>query len=88
MKIAFDGDAVIFSDDSEKSISMKRALDAFIENEREGKSTALKEGPFKSFLVALNKTSKLILTVNDCPIRTALGNCQVCSIRQKSNYRH
>ena len=49
LKIAFDGDAVIFSDDSEK-VFHEEGLDAFIENEVMATSP-LKEGPFKSFLV-------------------------------------
>ena len=52
LKIAFDGDAVIFSDDSEK-VFHEEGLDAFIENEVMATSP-LKEGPFKSFLVELN----------------------------------
>ena len=69
LKIAFDGDAVIFSDDSEK-VFHEEGLDAFIENEVMA-TTALKEGPFKSFLVALNKIQN-DFDINDCPIRTAL----------------
>ena len=69
LKIAFDGDAVIFSDDSEK-IFHEEGLDAFIENEVMATSP-LKEGPFKSFLVELNKIQN-DFDVNECPIRTAL----------------
>ena len=50
LKIAFDGDAVIFSDESEK-VFQEKGLKAFIENEVSSK-TALKEEPFKSFLFA------------------------------------
>ena len=69
LKIAFDGDAVIFSDDSEK-VFHEEGLDAFIENEVMATSP-LKEGPFKSFLVELNKIQNDFNT-NECPIRTAL----------------
>ena len=69
LKIAFDGDAVIFSDDSEK-VFHEEGLDAFIENEVMVTSP-LKEGPFKSFLVELNKIQN-DFDVNECPIRTAL----------------
>ena len=69
LKIAFDGDAVIFSDDSEK-IFQEQGLDAFIENEKNAE-TNLKEGPFKSFLVELNKIQN-DFKINECPIRTAL----------------
>ena len=69
LKIAFDGDAVIFSDDSEK-VFHEEGLDAFIENEVMATSP-LKEGPFKSFLVELNKIQN-DFNANECPIRTAL----------------
>jgi 5'-nucleotidase len=69
LKIAFDGDAVIFSDDSEK-VFHEEGLDAFIENEVMATSP-LKEGPFKSFLVELNKIQN-DFDENECPIRTAL----------------
>ena len=49
---------------------MKRDLDAFIENEVNA-TTSLKEGPFKSFLVELNKIQN-DFDINECPIRTAL----------------
>jgi 5'-nucleotidase len=69
LKIAFDGDAVIFSDDSEK-VFHEEGLDAFIENEVMATSP-LKEGPFKSFLIELNKIQN-DFDANECPIRTAL----------------
>ena len=69
LKIAFDGDAVIFSDESEK-VFHEKGLEAFIENEVTSKSF-LKEGPFKSFLVELNKIQN-DFEINECPIRTAL----------------
>ena len=69
LKIAFDGDAVIFSDDSEK-VFHEKGLKAFIDNEVNSKSV-LKEGPFKSFLVELNKIQN-DFEINKCPIRTAL----------------
>ena len=69
LKIAFDGDAVIFSDESEK-VFQEKGLDAFIKNEVNAKSV-LKEGPFKSFLVELNKIQS-DFEINECPIRTAL----------------
>ena len=69
LKIAFDGDAVIFSDESEK-VFHEKGLEAFIENEVTSESF-LKEGPFKSFLVELNKIQN-DFEINECPIRTAL----------------
>ena len=69
LKIAFDGDAVIFSDESEK-VFQEKGLKAFIDNEVNS-NTILKEGPFKSFLIELNKIQN-DFEINECPIRTAL----------------
>lgn len=69
LRIAFDGDAVIFSDESE-IIFHKEGLNAFIENEKNAMG-ALKAGPFKSFLVELNKIQN-DFNLEECPIRTAL----------------
>ena len=69
LRIAFDGDSVIFSDESEK-IYAEEGLKAFMDNERK-KQSMLKAGPFKSFLVELNKLQSE-LDSDDCPIRTAL----------------
>ena len=69
LKIAFDGDSVIFSDESEKVFEAE-GLKAFLDNERKKKSM-LKAGPFKSFLVELNKLQSE-LDSGTSPIRTAL----------------
>ena len=45
LKIAFDGDAVLFSDDSEK-IFKNEGLEAFTENEKEAANEPLSGGPF------------------------------------------
>jgi 5'-nucleotidase len=52
--IAFDGDAVIFSDEAER-IYQESGLDAFVSSERAAAHTPLSGGPFKPFLHALNK---------------------------------
>ena len=69
LRIAFDGDSVIFSDEAEKLFEEK-GLKAFLENEKQSRSP-LKAGPFKLFLVELNKIQSE-LDPDDCPIRTAL----------------
>ncbi len=70
VRIAFDGDAVLFSDDSEK-IYKQKGLEAFRENERNKAQEPLPDGPFKPFLIALHKLQSLF-TVDQTPIRTAL----------------
>jgi len=70
IRIAFDGDAVIFSDEAEK-IYQEQGLEAFIEHERQNANTPLPKGPFAKLL-------KTISTLQDkydrehSPIRTAL----------------
>lgn len=70
LKIAFDGDAVLFSDESER-IYQEQGLTAFNDNEASARDTPLPGGPFKPFLAALH----LIQTsygADASPIRTAL----------------
>ncbi len=70
IKIAFDGDAVLFSDESEK-IYQALGIEAFQDNERKNANNPLPEGPFAKFL----KTISLIqqeFTEAQSPIRTAL----------------
>jgi len=70
VRIAFDGDAVLFSDDSEK-IYKKEGLAAFKANEQENAAVPLSGGPFKPFLQALHQLQSLF-KVDETPIRTAL----------------
>ncbi|WMS88138.1 5'-nucleotidase [Pleionea litopenaei] len=70
LKFAFDGDAVIFSDEAEK-IYKNQGLDAFAKSERASAKSPLKGGPFKSFLAALHQIQR-DFSEQDCPIRTAL----------------
>ena len=70
LRFAFDGDAVIFSDEAEK-IYKKEGLKAFTENETAAANTPLAGGPFKNFLAALHRLQKEY-SVDNCPIRTAL----------------
>jgi 5''-nucleotidase. len=70
LRIAFDGDAVIFSDESER-IYKEKGLDAFTENEQLAAKEPMTGGPFKSFLSALhNLQSQFAEEVS--PVRTAL----------------
>ncbi len=69
LKIAFDGDAVLFSDESER-ISKQQGLDAFTRNEAENSEIPLTSGPFKRVLKALHKIQQA--TEGEQGIRTAL----------------
>ncbi|MDY7560544.1 5'-nucleotidase [Pseudomonas sp. 10B1] len=70
LRIAFDGDAVLFSDESER-IYQSAGLEAFQASERESAREPLGGGPFKPFLAALNLLQREF-PENACPIRTAL----------------
>lgn len=70
IRIAFDGDAVLFTDESEM-IFQEKGLNAFEENERIHAMEPLAEGPFASFLKKLSNLQRELGTEN-CPIRTAL----------------
>ncbi|ODS24511.1 5'-nucleotidase [Candidatus Endobugula sertula] len=70
LRFAFDGDAVLFSDEAEK-VYKQHGLDAFTENEQKAAKTPLTGGPFKDFLFALQRL-QVEFTEGDCPIRTAL----------------
>lgn len=70
LRIAFDGDAVLFSDDSER-IYKAQGLDAFEDNEEREAKRPLPGGPFKSFLATLHQI-QLDYPPETSPIRTAL----------------
>lgn len=70
LRIAFDGDAVLFSDEAEK-IYQAEGLEAFAENEKKHADTPLEEGPFKTFMQALQRIQSAY-PIDDNPIRTAL----------------
>ena len=70
IRIAFDGDAVLFSDESE-IIYRERGLEAFEENERRNANSPLQAGPFARFLKTLSELQK-DFPGEEAPIRTAL----------------
>ncbi len=70
LRIAFDGDAVIFGDESER-LSQEAGLNAFHDHERSKAHEPLSGGPFKGFLAALHRLQQAF-PVEGSPIRTAL----------------
>ncbi|HEY4664948.1 MAG TPA: 5'-nucleotidase [Comamonas sp.] len=54
VRIAFDGDAVLFSDEAER-IYQAEGLDAFLRHEVEHVAQPLPDGPFKPLLAALHR---------------------------------
>ena len=70
LRIAFDGDAVIFSDEAER-VYQERGLEVFADSEREAANQPLSGGPFKHVLEALHRIQSAF-PIEDNPIRTAL----------------
>lgn len=70
LHFAFDGDAVLFSDEAER-IYQEQGLDAFVTSEKNAANKPLTGGPFKPFLSELHQLqSELPKEIS--PIRTAL----------------
>ena len=71
LRIAFDGDAVLFGDEGER-ISREHGVEAFGRHERENAHQALSGGPFRNFLAALHELQAVLPAGEHCPLRTAL----------------
>jgi len=72
VRIAFDGDAVLF-DESSELVYKEEGLDAFHENEDSSQDIPMNEGPFASFLKKLAKLQeRLPMKVEYSPIRIAI----------------
>ena len=70
LRIAFDGDAVLFSDEAER-VYQEQGLQAFAASERAQARKPLSGGPFKNFLAALHRI-QADYPMDKSPIRTAL----------------
>lgn len=71
LRIAFDGDAVIFDDEGER-VSQEGGIEAFHRHERERAREPLPGGPFRGFLDALHRLQAAYPPGESSPIRTAL----------------
>ena len=81
LKIAFDGDAVLFSDDSEK-IFKNKGLEAFTENEKEAANKPLSGGPFKPILAALQQI-QMAFPPGESPLRTCLVTARAAPAHER-----
>lgn len=70
VRFAFDGDAVLFSDEAER-INLQDGLEAFQKSEQENASSPLAAGPFKPVLEALHDI-QATYPVNSSPLKVAL----------------
>lgn len=72
VRIAFDADAVLFSDESEQ-IYKSKGMDAFHKNESENENIPLKEGPYGKLLKILSKIQQhMNTTIELTPLRLAI----------------
>ena len=71
IRIAFDGDAVLFAAESER-IFQKQGIEAFQAHEQTHANDPLPRGPFAHFLMTLSNLQRQFATREESPIRTAL----------------
>jgi len=71
LRIAFDGDAVLFSDEAER-VYQAQGLEAFVAHEQQHAQTPLPPGPFKPLLEALQRLQRDGGKDMPMKIRTAL----------------
>ncbi|MDE0732877.1 MAG: 5'-nucleotidase [Gammaproteobacteria bacterium] len=81
LKIAFDGDAVLFSDDSER-IFKNKGLEAFSQNELKSANEPLSGGPFKQVLAALQQI-QMAFPRGKSPIRTCLVTARAAPAHER-----
>ncbi len=81
VKIAFDGDAVLFGDESER-IYQEQGLEAFIAHERKNADQPLSKGPFFKFLKTLSEIQERF-PLEQSPIRTALVTARNYSTHER-----
>ncbi|HHO42341.1 MAG TPA: 5'-nucleotidase [Epsilonproteobacteria bacterium] len=81
VKIAFDGDAVIFGNESEK-IYQTQGLEAFLKHERENAKNPLSKGPFFKFLKVISNIQNRF-DIESSPIRTALVTARNFSTHER-----
>jgi len=81
LRIAFDGDAVLFSDAAER-IYKTEGLDAFSSSERQAANEPLPGGPFKDVLAALHHIQSEF-PGEESPIRTALFTARAAPAHER-----
>lgn len=82
LRIAFDGDAVLFSDEAER-IYQEQGLEAFSKDEARRADTPLEGGPFKPFLERLHRI-QAAYPPDDSPIRTALVTARAAPAHKRA----
>jgi len=83
IRIAFDGDAVLFAAESER-IYQKQGLQAFIEHEKIHADRPMNRGPFANFLTTLSHLQGIFKTREESPIRTALVTSRNAMVHERA----
>ncbi|MEX2367155.1 MAG: 5'-nucleotidase [Pseudohongiellaceae bacterium] len=81
LRFAFDGDAVLFSDEAEQ-IYKTQGLDEFTRSERAAAKNPLRGGPFKPFLAALHMLQNEF-DEDTSPIRTCLVTARAAPAHER-----
>ena len=82
LRIAFDGDAVLFSDEAE-TIFQRHGLAAFADSERKQAHQPLPAGPLEGFLRALHRIQTHFDQYQQAPIRTALVTARAAPAHER-----
>lgn len=81
LRFAFDGDAVLFSDEAER-VYKSQGLEEFARSERAAAKEPLSGGPFKHFLAALHMLQQEF-GLEDSPIRTCLVTARAAPAHER-----
>ena len=81
LRIAFDGDAVLFSDEAER-VYRAHGLDTFVRSEQEAAHHPLPGGPFRGFLAALHRLQSEFGS-QEAPVRTALVTSRATLVHER-----
>jgi len=81
LRIAFDGDSVLFSDEADQ-VFRRDGLEAFAANEQAAAARPLAGGPFKNFLAGLHRLQSEF-EGRVCPIRTALVTARAAPAHER-----
>ena len=81
LRIAFDGDAVLFSDEAER-VYRTHGLDTFVRSEQAAAREPLPGGPFRGFLSALHRL-QAEFGPEAAPVRTALVTSRATTVHER-----
>ncbi len=83
VRIAFDCDKVLFSDESDK-VFQEEGLEKYIENEVEKANKPIASGPFKNFFIKLGKIQELYGSNDENPIKIAICTARDLTTAQRA----